>query len=147
MKNGQPTETATSQVSDQDHIQTCKQSRLRRFFHSALLRIQSDLRKRKTIKPLATIHFTKQAPKGEISRFGIHFMWFRASKPTHFCPRDKNETAGPRFRNSSHICPRICPKHPREVMRRDSAARRPRPTNQPESTGLAPRQTHVKEWE
>ena len=137
MKNGQPTETATSQVSDQDHIQTCKQSRLRRFFHSALLRILSDLRKRKTIKPLATIHFTKQAPKGEISRFGIHFMWFRASKPTHFCSRDKNETAGPRFRNSSHICPRFCPKRPREDTRRDSVTKRLSPTAQLEFTGMA----------
>lgn len=70
-------------------IQRCKQSRLRRFFQSSLLRIPSDLRKCKTIKPLATIHFARQVLKRKTTRFGIHFGLFRASKPTRFCPRDK----------------------------------------------------------
>ena len=87
-------------------IQRCKQSRLRRFFQSSLLRIPSDLRKCKTIKPLATIHFARQVLKRKTTRFGIHFGLFRASKPTRFCPRDKNETAGSRFQNSLRFCPR-----------------------------------------
>ena len=53
-------------------------------------------------------------------------------KTNLFCPRDKNKTAGSRFRNSS----RICPKRLREVMRRDSAARRSKPTTKLESTGM-----------
>ena len=40
-------------------------------------------------KPPATIHFAKQVPKGEISRFGIHFMWLRASKQIYFVPGTK----------------------------------------------------------
>lgn len=128
-------------------IQRCKQSRLRRFFQSSLLRIPSDLRKCKTIKPLATIHFARQVLKRKTTRFGIHFGLFRASKPTRFCPRDKNETAGSRFRNSLRFCPRICPKRLREVTPRDSAERWRRPTAKLEPTGMTPQQTCVKEWE
>ena len=128
-------------------IQRCKQSRLRRFFQSSLLRILSDLRKCKTIKPLATIHFARQVLKRKTTRFGIHFGLFRASKPTRFCPRDKNETAGSRFRNSLRFCPRICPKRLREVTPRDSAERWRRPTTKLEPTGMTPQQTCVKEWE
>lgn len=49
MINGQSAETATSQLTDQGHVQIRKQSRLRRFFRSSLLRITSDLRKCKTV--------------------------------------------------------------------------------------------------
>ena len=55
-----------------------------------------------------------------------------------FCPRDKNETAGLRWR-----CPTFCSKLLREDARRDSVARWPRLTTNLESTGLASRQTHV----
>ena len=126
----------------------CDQPEIRRrFFQSSLLCILHDLRKCKTLKPLATIHFAKQAPKRKISRFIIHLGRFRASKPTRFCPRDKNETAGSRFRNSLRFCPRICPKRLREDTRRDSAARWTKPTTKLDPIGMAPRQTSVKEWE
>ena len=128
-------------------IQRCKQSRLRRFFQSSLLCIPHDLRKCKTLKPLATIHFAKRVSKRENSRSGIPFERFRTSKPWCFCPRDKNETAGSRFRISLRFCPRICPKRLREVTPRDSAERWRRPTAKLEPTGMTPQQTCVKEWE
>ena len=120
---------------------------MRRLFQSSFLFISSDLRERKTIKPLATIHFAKESLKRKNGHSGAHFGRFRALKPARFCPRDKNETAGSRFRNSLRICPKICPERLREITRRDSAARRSKPTTELESTGLLPRQTSVKEWE
>ena len=99
------------------------------------------------IKPLATIHFAKQAPKRKIGPFGIRFGRLCASKPCCFCPRDKNETAGSRFRNSLRICPRACPKRLSEDTRRDSAARWTKPTTELAPIGMAPQQTSVKEWE
>lgn len=117
------------------HVQICKRSRLRRFFQSPPLGIPHDLRKCKTLKPLATIHLAKQAPK-KIN--GCFLRLFRAPKPTRFV-LGKNETAGFRFRNSSRICSRVCLKRLCEDTRRDSAACRPRPTTQLELTGMAPR--------
>lgn len=128
MANGQSTIMATSQLAGQGRVQVLKQSRQRRFFQSSLLRIPYGLRECKTIKPLATIHFAKQAPKRKISRFIIHLRRFRAPKPARFCPWDKNETVGSRFRNGLRICPRICPERLREITRRDSVAWRPKPT-------------------
>ena len=72
MANEQPTGTATLQVVDQGHVQICKQSQLLLFFRSLPFRIQSDLRKHKTTKSLATTHFAKQVPKRKIRRFGVH---------------------------------------------------------------------------
>ncbi len=48
-----------------------EQSHPRRLFQSSLLRIQSDLRKYQAAKPVATIHFAKQAPKRKIGPFSI----------------------------------------------------------------------------
>ena len=109
----------TSRRPRRVHIR--KQSRLRRFFQSSLLRIPSDLRKCQAAKPLATIHFAKQAPKRIIGPFGIRFGRLCASKPSRFWPWDKNETAGSRFQNSLRFCPRICSKCPRGGTWRDSA--------------------------
>lgn len=120
-------------------------SRLRRFFQSSLLHITYDLRKRKAVKPLATIHPALRASKRQIYRFDARNWVCRVSEPTRFHPRDKNGTTGSRFRNSLRICLRFCPKRLREDTRRSSAARRSRLTTQLESTGMSPRQTGVKE--
>lgn len=72
------------------------------------------------------------------------------SKPRNqpvFVPGTKNEAAGTRLRNSLRFCPRVRPKRLREDVRRDSAARRLKPTTELEPTGMVPRQTSVKEWE
>lgn len=98
--------------------------------------VYSDLRKCEAAKPLATIHFAKQALKRKIGCFDIRFGRLWASKPFCFCPRDKNKTADSRFRNSSRFCPRACPKLLCEDARRDSAARQSKPTTKQKLTGM-----------
>ena len=82
---------ATSQAADQGYVQICKRSRLLRFSQSSLPRIPSDLRERKTIKPLATIHFAKQATKKRIGRFGIVSDGFEPQNQPVFVPGTKTK--------------------------------------------------------
>lgn len=74
-------------------------------------------------KLTAVAEQTRRYAESEFKYARTPFERFRASKPCRFCPRDKNETASLRFRNSLRICPRVCPKRLREDTRRDSAAR------------------------
>ena len=89
MTNGQLAGTVSSQAADQGYVQICKRSRLLRFSQSSLPRIPSDLRERKTIKPLATIHFAKQATKKRIGRFGIVSGGFEPQNQPVFVPGTK----------------------------------------------------------
>lgn len=95
MANGQSVERATSQVAFQVRVQIRKESRPRRSFRSSLLRVPHDLRKCKTVKPLATIHVASQASRRIINRFGIHFTWLQASKTNPFLSRGQKRNCAP----------------------------------------------------
>ena len=53
--------------------------------------ILSDLRKCKAAKPLATIHFAKQAPKRKIGPFGAVSGSFKPQNPPVFVPGTKTK--------------------------------------------------------
>ena len=80
-------------------------------------------------KPPATIHFAKQVPKGEISRFGIHFMWLRASKQIHFVPGTKMKLRARGFEIVCGFVPEFVPnayaKSRGGIRRQDSQAQQP----------------------
>ena len=118
-----------------------------RFFQPWSRHATSGLRKRAGIKPLAMIPSSKWVKRGRNCEFTPSARMPATCDPACFCPRDKNETAGLRWPKSFLRCPTFCPKLLCEDTRRDSMARWPRPTTNLESTGLASRQTHVKEWE
>ena len=129
MTNGQLAGTATSQAADQGYVQICKRSRLLRFSQSSLPRIPSDLRERKTIKPLATIHFAKQATKKRIGRFGIVSGGFEPQNQPVFVPGTKMKLRARGFEIVRGFVPGFVPnayaKSRGGIRRQDGRSRRP----------------------